>query len=241
MKSKLIIPLYLLAAALCLASCSKNVLDKQPLDSYTDASVWNDLQLSEAFANNLYNVLPSAAHNWDNTTNRSWALSSACDEAFNKFNDYNAVIMNSGALTPDNAGIFDTWAPLYSIIQNCNLFLSKIDKVPGDSAWRNRLKGEVTFLRAFGYFRLISDYGGVPLVTAALDLNSDFKYTRSTYDQCVDFITGEADKAAALLPLSYSGGSYGRVTKAAAMALKSRALLYAASPQWNTSNDPAKW
>lgn len=233
--------LYILTANLIFVSCSKKVLDKAPLDSYTDASVWNDLGLAEAFANNLYNVLPSCVHDFDTKANRSWALSTSSDEGFNKFNDYNSIIINSGAITPDNAGTFDIWASTYSIIQNCNIFLSKIDKVPGDSAWRNRLKGEVTYLRAYGYFKLTSDYGGVPLITAPFGLSSDFKVARSTYDQCVDFVSGELDKAAALLPLSYSSDNFGRATKAAALALKSRALLYAASPQWNTSNDPAKW
>ena len=126
-------------------SCSEDPLDKVPLDSYTDASVWTDLKLAEAFANNLYTVLPSTQHNWNDRTNRSWVLSTACDEAFNNFNDYDIWNLNSGALTPDNAGNFDVWKPTYATIQNCNIFLSRIDGVPGDEATRSRLKGEVLF------------------------------------------------------------------------------------------------
>jgi hypothetical protein len=107
MKNKILICCYILCAIM--TSCKKDVLDKKPLDSYTDQSLWNDLSLAEAFTNNLYNVLPNAEHNWDRTTNRTWALSSASDEAYNKFNDYNANVMNSGSLTPDNLGIFDIW------------------------------------------------------------------------------------------------------------------------------------
>lgn len=241
MKNKLLILICFFIISVLHLSCSKNVLDKVPLDSYTDASVWSDLKLAEAFANNLYNVLPNPMHQWDNTTNRTWALSSACDESYNKFNDYNAVTINSGAATPDNVGVFDIWTPTYSIIQNCNIFLSKIDKVPGDDAWRSRLKGEVTFLRAYAYFKLICDYGGVPLITTPFDLKSDFKVGRSTYDECVDLISKELDTAANLLPLAQSSANFGRATKAGALAIKSRVLLYAASPQWNASNDMAKW
>lgn len=222
-------------------SCTKDVLDKAPLDSYTDQSVWSDLKLAEAFANNLYNVLPNAEHNWDNTTNRSWALSSACDEAYNKFNDYNAQIMNSGSLTPDNLGNYDIWSQTFSTIQNCNIFLANIDNVPGDDAWRSRLIGEVTYLRAYAYFKLIRDYGGVPIMTTPFDLNSNYDVPRSTYDQCVDFISSELDNAADLLPVTQSDQNWGRATKAAAMALKSLVLLYDASPQWNPSNDETKW
>ncbi|WP_300976617.1 RagB/SusD family nutrient uptake outer membrane protein [Flavobacterium sp.] len=238
-KNKAFIVAFVFIAITALISCNEDPLDKVPLDSYTDITVWNDLKLAEAFANNLYNVLPTTQHNWNDRTNRSWALSASCDEAYNKFDDYNSSTINAGALTADNAYDFDIWKPTYSIIQNCNIFLSKIDNVPGDEAWRNRLKGEVLFLRAYAYFKLTCDYGGVPIITEPFNLNSDFKIDRSTYDQSIDFIATELDKATALLPLTTS--SLGRITKGAALAIKSRALLYAASPQWNTSNDINKW
>ena len=222
-------------------SCNEDVLDKEPLDSYTDESVWNDIKLTEAFANNLYNVLPTAQHMWSSKSNRSWALSSACDEGYNKFNDYNAAIMTSGSLTPDNIGIFDIWSQTFSTIQNCNIFLSHIDDVPGDDNLRNLLKGEVIYLRAYAYFKLTRDYGGVPLIETPFDLNSEFVVPRNTYQECVDFISGQLDDAADLLPVNQSSANYGRATKAAALALKSTTLLYAASPQWNPSNDGGKW
>ncbi|WP_172954182.1 RagB/SusD family nutrient uptake outer membrane protein [Pedobacter ginsengisoli] len=237
MKNKIFICCYILCVMI--TACKKDVLNKTPLDSYTDQSVWNDLSLAEAFTNNLYNVLPNAEHNWDNTTNRTWALSSASDEAYNKFDDYNASVMNSGSLTPDNLGNFDIWAPTFGIIQNCNIFLSKIDNVPGDQARRDRLKGEVTYLRAYAYFKLIRDYGGVPLIKEPFNLNSDFEKGRNTYDECSNFVSDELDKAAGLLKNGTT--TYGRVTAAAALALKSTVLLYAASPQWNPTNDQAKW
>nr|WP_255492084.1 RagB/SusD family nutrient uptake outer membrane protein [Chitinophaga sp. Cy-1792] len=213
------------------------------MDSFSDGSVWKDLKLAEAFADFQYNVLPGPGHYWDNLTNRTWALSSATDEAYNRFDDYNASIMNSGSLTPDNLGNFDIWADTYKRIQDCNLFLSKIDGVPGDAATRNRLKAEITYLRAYAYFKLISDYGGVPLVTKPFDLNSKYDFSRSSFDDCVAFVAAQCDSAAAVLPLNYPTGAaeYGRATKAAAMALKSRALLYAASPFWNPTGDKVKW
>ncbi|WP_343743542.1 RagB/SusD family nutrient uptake outer membrane protein [Chitinophaga sp.] len=234
---------FTLLTALSFMACQKNVLDKVPLDSFSDESVWKDLRLSEAFANFQYNVLPNAGHYWDTLSNRSWALSSASDEAYNRFDDYNTFIMNSGSLTPDNLNNFDIWSETYKRIQDCNLFLSKIDGVPGDDAWRNRLKAEVTYLRAYAYFKLISDYGGVPLVKTPFNLNSKFEATRSSFDECATFIAAECDAAAAVLPAAYSNGAseLGRATKGAALALKSRVLLYAASPQWNPANDSRKW
>lgn len=60
-------------------------------------------------------------------------------------------------------------------------------------------------------------------------------------DQCVDFITNECDKAGGMLKMKEGADRYGRVTKAAAMALKARALLYRASPLWNGNPDYANF
>jgi len=239
MKSKIVSVINLLLAGALLSSCSK-VLDKAPLDSYTDESVWNDLNLAQAYANSIYTVLPTCTYDWGNSINRSFLLSPASDEGFNKF-DYAGVrsVINAGLLSPDNAGDFDIWSKNYKQIQSANIFLSKIDGVPGDDAVRNRIKGEVTFLRAYAYFQLINDYGGVPLLKQPFNLNSNFAATRSSYDECVQFVSDQLDSAASLL--SSVNAQRGRASAALALAIKSRLLLYAASPLWNPGNDPAKW
>lgn len=240
MKSKIFIGIVLLCS-LSMLSCKK-VLDKAPLDSYTDESVWKDLKLAEAFLNNIYNVLPSFTVDWGNSLNRSLALSSASDEAFTKFSDGYTCgvrnVLNKGLLSPDNAGNFDSWAKNYHHIQNANILLSKIDNVPGDENIRKRLKGEATFLRAFAYFQLISDYGGVPLIKTPFDLNSNFKLNRNSFEECAKFISDELDVAAGLLPVT---AQRGRIGSPLALAIKARLLLYAASPLWNPTNDQAKW
>ncbi len=242
MNSKIVVALSIFCTGLLLSSCSK-VLDKAPLDSYTDESVWQDLKLAEAYANNIYNVLPTFTVDWGNSLSRSVVLSSASDEGFTKFGDSYTCgsrnVLNKGLLSPDNAGNFDIWSKNYSQIQSANIFLSRIDNVPGDENYRNRLKGEVTFLRAYAYFQLISDYGGVPLIKEPFNLNSDFKVGRSSFDDCVKFISDELDNAATLL--GNVNAQKGRASSALALAIKSRLLLYAASPLWNTNNDQSKW
>lgn len=239
--NKILFPCIVFAVTLLGTACNK-VLDKAPLDSYTDQSVWSDLSLAEAFANNIYNVLPTSTYDWGSSINRSYLLSCASDEGYNKF-DYAGVrsILTKGILSPDNAGDFDIWAKNYFHIQNANILLSRIDAIPGDATTRNRIKGEVTFLRAYAYFQLVSDYGGVPLIKEPFDLNADFNVARSSYEDCVDFIVQELDLAASLLPASAPSTSLGRITAPLAMAIKSRVLLYAASAQWNPGNDQAKW
>jgi starch-binding outer membrane protein, SusD/RagB family len=81
----------------------------------------------------------------------------------------------------------------------------------------------------------------VPLITEPFNLEDNFDIPRSSYDECMNFVIKELDEAIDLLPLDYDAQNQGRITKGAAMAIKSRALLYAASPLNNPSNDQSKW
>lgn len=135
------------------------------------------------------------------------------------------------------------WSYLYTGIRHVNLLLENVDNAPLPAAIKSRYKLEARLLRAVFYQHLIRYWGGVPLVgdqVAQLDDIND--KGRNTYEECVDYIVSELDAIAPLLPVSYSGHDYGRVTRGAALALKSRVLLYAASPLFNGgsfSDDPA--
>ena len=103
---------------------------------------------------------------------------------------------------------------------------------------------EARFLRAFFYFELIKRYKNVPLVLEPLTKEEANAVTPSTFDQVLNFIVIECDTVAARLPVTFStfnSAETGRATKGAAMALKARALLYAASPLHNPTGDKAKW
>ncbi|MGC4235508.1 MAG: RagB/SusD family nutrient uptake outer membrane protein [Niabella sp.] len=110
-----------------------------------------------------------------------------------------------------------------------------------DIAW---MRAESRVLRAYFYFDLIKRYGGVPLITKVLQYGENTDLPRNSFDEIIDFIVQEVDGAKDSLQTdwkSYDGGRDGRFTKGAALALKSRALLYAASPLNNPSNDVGKW
>jgi len=221
-------------------SCQKNVLDREPLDKYSDAAVWKDPALIGTFLNNTYRIMPTGFY-------QGQALPLAClsDEAAVR-NNGSFDIINKGNISPSSLGPLDFWTnssnqSYYKVITNCNVFLKNITDAPVDEATKKRMTGEVKTLRAFSYFRLISLYGGVPLITKPFSLNDNFSIAKNTYEECLNFIVSELDEAAGLLPLSYGAKDQGRLTKGAALAIKSRALLYAASPLNNPSNDLNKW
>jgi hypothetical protein len=221
-----------------ITSCKKDFLEKTPLDKYPEGAVWSDPALATTFVNNIYLGVPYPF--------TALMLSSTVDESMAVW-DWESSNVTKSLLTPSYLAIFDntywnsslrdqTWVKMYVNIRACNLFLEKIDAVPfDDKAKKDKLKGEVLFLRAFFYHQLVAYYGGVPLITKAYTLTDEFAVPRDTYEKCIKFISDECDKAAALLPLT---DDKARATKGAALALKARTLLYAASDLYNSN---ASW
>lgn len=237
---KKIIYIMTLVLALNSTSCNNEFLDLNPLDQFSEDKVWTDPGLIEAFVNNVYFGIP---HGFSNIM-----MASLCDESM-----YNADFGTSNVtrclVTPSDYSVFDesfgngnrlkgmNWTNVYKFVRACNLFFEKVDNAPfDDEAKRNRLKGEVHFLRAYLYHNLVSMYAGVPIITQAYKLNDDFLVSRSSYADCISFIVEECDAAAALLPLQHDADNKGRATKGAALALKARTLLYAASDLFNDAS-----
>lgn len=229
-----------LILAVQLASCKKDILNTKPLDKLSDEVVWKDASLMETYINNTYRVLP---HGFQFGTRRLFCLS---DESKARGSAAYSTI-NAGDITPSSLGPLDYWVGTsgdpgyYKCITQCNVFLANVNEAAIDTAVKNRMIGEIKTLRAFSYFRLISFFGGVPLITEPFTLEDNFDVPRNSYDECMNFVIKELDEAINLLPLDYDAKDQGRITKGAAMAIKSRALLYAASPLNNPSNDQAKW
>lgn len=225
-----------LASVLLLSFASCDVLEMEPLDSYTEKTVFEDRALTEAYVIENY-ALPRTG--WGRA-----ALRFVCDESLNNFNWESAYTLNKGEMTPDQFGSFSTWADYYKYIKNCNIFFSHPESLDlfDDEADRKLVEGEMIFFRAYYYMDLVNRFGGVPLLTRAYELDDpEMMVPRNSYDECVKFVTDEFQRAADLLPDANTGSNFGRVTKGAALAMKSRMLLYAASPLWNPSNDVQKW
>jgi hypothetical protein len=166
-----------------------------------------------------------------------WA--SLTDEAIYN-NDDNTWLVQRGQLAPENTGIAGTiWGRSYRSIREINYALTNVANVKMSTGQKNRLTGELKFLRAFRYQDLIRNYGSVVLLKDKVyNLGDDFTnadvYTKSSIQECVNYAVAELDEASKLLPADNSSSwQLGRATKGAALALKSRLLLYAASPLYS--------
>lgn len=127
-------------------------------------------------------------------------------------------------------------------IRIVNVLLEKVDGVPNvTDEEKNWLKGQAYFLRAYFYFVLTKRHGGMPYLKEPIDLNADLERVRDSYENNAADMLLDLNEAISFLPEKWDASNTGRPTKGAAMALKSRLLLYAASPLFNPSGNAKAW
>ena len=232
--------------ALLSASCSDDYEDV-PLEQFTLDFVFSK---TDSLGTQAYQYLNSVYSGMLNGHNRVGGdyLDAATDDAISSSlteNDvdklatgqYNAASQISSDMR---------WSQFYEGIRTATTFINNIDVVPlmdtfNDGQPLNRAwKSEARFIRAFHYFELIKRYGGVPLLgDHVYQLGEDLELPRNTFEECVNYIVGELDaikdslRTAPITDLSTKGHL---ATREAAMALKARVLLYAASPLFNGGN-----
>lgn len=242
----LTLPALAAAMMLSLSACDQNLLDVVPTDRVSDASILSDSVLFEAYVTNRYMGVRLADKEAEGTLpgfgrGFEYALwSSVTDESIYN-NDDNTWLIQRGQIAPENTGIAGTfWGRSYRSIREINYALTNIDAVPMSAGRRSRLKGELQFIRAFRYHDLLRNYGKVVLLGDKVyevsdDLTSPELFQRSEIKAGLDYAIAQLDEAVALLPASNDNNTWklGRATKGAALALKSRLALYAASPLYN--------
>ena len=244
---KKIIKIALALLFLCSSiSCEKSVLDKTPKNEFSSIDVWADINLAKTYLNTVYDGIGQwGMHHYRNP---QVMTSSATDEAWQRGN-HGIWVMNQGNISASNYGDFNIWTPNYRAIRTCNIFLQNIDNVPDVSAEDLKsMKAQARFIRAMNYADLVDwyswwegDHNGVPIITEPFNLDDDFNVTRADYSEVISFITSELDEVITDLPNEWDAANFGRVTKGAALALKSEILLYAASKLHNPSMDLSKW
>lgn len=160
----------------------------------------------------------------------------------------------NGAWSPANS-FSDTWRIAYRAITEANTYLEKVNEIDldaykYDANYDNMVLQfslfpyEVRFLRAYYYFELVKTYGDVPLVTKSLSNAEANNVERVSADKIFEYIVNECNAIAEYLPVSYlnePGSEIGRANRPAVLALRTRALLYMASPLFNPENKKDRW
>ena len=266
MNAKFFSYIYISAAisiAFTLSSCN-GFLDREE-DSFIDkTATFDSYNRTKQYLTYAYTLLPDGL----NRFSREAMLASATDDAEFAIESAEIQQFNTGSWNALN-NPDDVWNRYYSGISKCctllentnhvNLDISRLDP-DKQVEYANSLKdirmwrAEARFLRAYFHFELLKRYGPIPIVTSTLSINGNYENTpRPTMKEVVDFIAKECDIAAdtlELTPWRNVNDAFGRATKGAALALKSRLLLYAASPLYvdfgdtneaNKPTDVAMW
>lgn len=220
-------------------------------DSYFDVELQDQATLEEMFskrgtarqlAAHMYAYLPKEENPVDATTEGGFS-GRADDRQVNASAYANTVFdLRVGDYSPASITGYNMWENYYKAIAHCTLVIENIHlDVEDNQRVRDYMKAEARFMRAYYYFLLFRTYGPVIIwgdqAAPAEVLGAELD--RNTFDENIEFIVSELDKAIEVLPVSITevglqeSSDMGRATKGAAMAVKSRVLLYAASPLYN--------
>jgi hypothetical protein len=220
------------------ASCDNltNFLEKPPGVDITEDTIFSTKNNLETFVAGAYyyNIMNDMPH-WDDR-DKSDCLTAAATDECEIYPSWFWVqgAWNSAGMRPGDTGDrrFQThWIGLRRV----NIILERIDDAPfNDPAYKKQVRGEAKFMRAFTNFELFRKYGGIPLLFTRLGPADDLLIPRSTVKITVDSIIRDCNEAIIDVESTHPPELRGRVNKAAVAALKSRVLLYAASPTFNT-------
>ncbi|WP_233632688.1 RagB/SusD family nutrient uptake outer membrane protein [Parapedobacter sp. ISTM3] len=214
----------------CTVACNDNFVSTRPLGEVSDEDTWQDAGLAEAFVTEIYNGFGQGGFDEE-------MLASLSDEAMfthpgrgiNTITEARSNDADLGWNSQISAGTHN-WGNLYRRVRATNIAIQQLADPQFDNSSNiaTRLTGEAHFLRAFFYSELLRYYGAVPLVDSVYGLgHDDYTIARNTFEENVEFIVADCDRAAELL--ADAPVVDGRASVAAALALKARVLTKAAS------------
>lgn len=200
------------------------------------------------FLNNCYRGLVQNQNgNFRYSLAGEFGLSTGSDEAVSALPGASINVFNNGNWSPTLL-FDDVYDQQYRALRSVNIFLKNAPTsaiIDDATLSKETLIGEAHFLRAMFHFELLKRYGGVIIADRPFELAENLDLPRNTFNEVAAFIVSDCDAAAngiSYQTYSDQGSALkGRATKAAALALKSRTLLYAASPLNNPDNDVSKW
>ena len=245
---------FLLPLTSCLFFACSSQMDYKEFSVFDEAYMQKKFERAGGFLSTIYADLDSDFGNYNGA-----CLASATDEAVYS-HDGNAIeSFFNGAWSPTNPNS-SIWTTCYHGISYCNLFLDeftgltfedyKLDKnFMAEMYQYNNYQWEARWARAYFYFELVRQYGGVPLKTTNMSPEEANRLPRATADEVFKFIDDECVAIKDSITKDYGdlGGlamtpaNNGRANNLAVLALRARAALYHASPLFNPDNNQELW
>ncbi|MBN8877581.1 MAG: RagB/SusD family nutrient uptake outer membrane protein [Sphingobacteriales bacterium] len=223
------LPIYWIAVlmiAFSSLSCKK-FLDKTPLDAASSETFWATPDQAKMWVNNLYNALGGVEES---------IYEAFSDNAYGRAGNGANNIAN-GAYETIDSRVATEWN--YRYIRLCLEFFQNIDRVPNlAQADKDQLSGQVRFILAYRYYKMMTFFRDIPLVTSPLPVE-DADMEKSSKAKVLAYVLDQLDQAIAELPNTWAAAAdNGRANKGAALALKARVLLY--NDKWAEAATTAK-
>lgn len=216
------------------SSCT-DFLDRTPLDFISPDNYLTNENQAEKLLNGVYQCLMAGGEGNDRLF--PIHLATLTDDAFDPQPWHATTEWARGQGNAQSGWPQWKWSLDYRGISRANVFLNSIEEATFSSSLIPRYIGEAKFLRAWYYTDLITFYGDVPLVLEPGDLSNSMP-TRTPKQEVVAQILKDLEEAIQVLPLTHKEKESGRITKGAAMGLKSRVLLY--ESRWAEAAEAAK-
>ncbi len=239
MNKKIISRITCILLSVCtFASC--NYLDVVPVEQVTAGDTMKDRETALGFLYSCYRTVGTScpfsykateASTDEYTQSLSWAE--------------HGQTVSWNRLSAKNLG--GHWKACYDFIGHCHLFLRELERTHPRGATeedKTQWRAEVAFLKAYYHFRLLEQFGPIPVVNEypSQNISASEMPGRSHYDYVVDYIVQSCDEAAQVLPAYYNNDEdWGRATSTLCKALKARTLVYAASDLWNGKFPYPNW
>ena len=239
---------YILSATLLLTGCHFLDFDESS-SNYSREDMYTTYSNIQKMLTNIYGYMPGKYIADVGDAMRECG----CDDA--EYGDPDASVQRftNGNWTPLST-VDDKWS-LYAGIRSANEFLESIETADismykYDTKYQRYLEHmqyypyEARVLRAYYFFELARRYGDIPMPLTMLTAEEANEIAKTPFNEVIDFIVKECDACITQLPDTYVGmldDEIGRVTRGFAMGVKAKALLYAASPLFNTAGDKTKW
>ena len=241
--------------ALFVSSCVDQVkfgdsfLEKAPGVAVTQDTIFGKATYARAFLWNTYSKLYYALPVYWNTVEGKmntgiFEMMSDCWHSHTDWNGINRKYYSGSYKAGDEDSSDDTRfgytkENCWEAIRAALLFVENVGRVPDmEDAEKKRLAAEAKVIVASRYFDLFRHFGGLPLIKETYDVQPSYELPRATVEETVKYMVDLLDEAAATPELPWDLGTddtnwQGRFTKAAAMGLKCKILLFAASPLFN--------
>lgn len=230
-----------MCAFIAFLSCSDDILDKTPTDAVGEEDMFADEALLQDFVNGTYLAMRQPFNDENSLTD------GLTDNAYNQHGSAASVIntyLTAEVASTTGEGVTrNLWSHAFEYIRRTNLFFEGTENSSLDADALAQMDGEMHFLRAYLYFDLLKWYGEVPAITYAFSLDDEtFDVERNSIEDVVDLIVADCDAAInELYTIDHGSYELGRACVESAMALKARALLYAASALFNPEGDATRW